>query len=678
MLAFLDVSKLTLNNPLLSAVCVAGRAHLPTHTEMAATWILILLTPTMITAMKIQPVLHGLVTQEMGTLYPIQEEATVLIAMKTESQDLIQLMNQAITNYTTLLNQRERDPRVRNIVGRRLEVLGLDIRTMALPSPSRRMRRGWLNFVGEGAKKLFGVATESDMKGFRAAVLSNGKAIDKIARQGNHLVGVVNALSQEQKWTIDEMNRIIQVIEQQRSVVDKLATITKSIAVSVDGLATRLYLESLLSMLESHWSAIRAFNTRRHNHRVQCEQGQLTEDLLDPLFLTTIQGSVETKLTPEWYYNHVRIDSLLEIDGHFICKVILPILRNEPYVDVQIYSLPVPTPDGKFLQVYHSVEVAVRQDGDLLFPQQCVGEEPKVCHAGPRFDRRHSECIDGILSGHQEKQKACEVTYTTTFDQAKLARIGTNTFLAYLTSTTVEERCKEGLPETVSVTAPINIITIEPGCLMDAGNYQIEGTYQQTFNSSEEKEEDSLLAPVILPQWELAAGINVSDTFLRYPHLREIKIPSFHRIDDTLEIHAERDVINALKDSKYKWYEDWSVYVVGLLAIIALLGLTWVLHQHGLCPIKKTLPQDKENATPTYVPRSSAPLYPDLTQLQKEATAPIYTQTHSAVSEETAEQHCILTQNTQPTVHQIQACMASLREPTESLVPENRAPTAQD
>ena len=44
-------------------------------------------------------------------------------------------------------------------------------------------------------------------------------------------------------------------------------------------------------------------------------------------------------------------------------------------------------------------------------------------------------------------------------------------------------------------------------------------------------------------------------------------------MDDTLEMHVERDVIDALKDSAYPWYEDWSVWVIGLLALILLLGV---------------------------------------------------------------------------------------------------------
>ena len=252
-----------------------------------------------------------------------------------------------------------------------------------------------------------------------------------------------------------EMKKVLDVLEQQRTVIDNLTMVSKRIAANINDLAARLYLEQLLSMLEGYWTAISALNIKRHNHHAQCKQGQLTEDLINPRFLQNLQSSVEVKLSADWYYNYVPIDSLLEIDGHFVCKVIIPIVRNEPNVNVQIYSLPVPTQDRKYVQVYHSVEVTVKQDGYLLHQQKCLGRNPKVCLAGPCFDRQQSECIDGILLGHPEKQKSCEVTYTKTFDQARLA---INTFLAYLTTTMVEERCERGLPETTPITSPINIV----------------------------------------------------------------------------------------------------------------------------------------------------------------------------------------------------------------------------
>ena len=166
------------------------------------------------------------------------------------------------------------------------------------------------------------------------------------------------------------------------------------------------------------------------------------------------------------------------------------------------------------------------------------------------------------FAGHPKKQKSCEVTYTKTFDQARLARIGNNTFLAYLTTTTVEERCERGLPETTHVTCLINIVLIEPGCLLDAWNYQTEGIYQTNMNSTQS--EENLPAPVILPEWEMAVDMNMSGIFLDYPHLQEIKIPSFHQIDDTLE----RDVINALKNSAYNGMKTG---VFGLLVSVPWL-----------------------------------------------------------------------------------------------------------
>ena len=95
-----------------------------------------------------------------------------------------------------------------------------------------------------------------------------------------------------------------------------------------------------------------------------------------------------------------------------------------------------------------------------------------------------------------------------TFDQVWQARKGINT---YLTTTTVEERCERGLPETTHVTSPINIVSIKPACLLDAGKHQIEGIYQTNKNSPHR--EENLAAPVILPQWEMAADMNMPGVF---------------------------------------------------------------------------------------------------------------------------------------------------------------------
>ena len=189
----------------------------------------------------------------------------------------------------------------------------------------------------------------------------------------------------------------------------------------------------------------------------------------------------------------------------------------------------------------------------------------------------------------------------------------------------MEERCKNGLPETTRVNTLVNIVTIEPGCLLDAGNYQIEGVYQSRQNASDDDDEN-LPAPVIMPQWDLA-DMNMSEIFMDYPHLQKIQIPNFHQIDDTLDIHAERNVINALKKSAYRWYEDWSVWVTATLAIVTLLGVMWFTYQNGLCPqLPRRKPKDEKDI-PHYErhPPEQSPIahiYPDVQAMLREPTAP--------------------------------------------------------
>ena len=89
-----------------------------------------------------------------------------------------------------------------------MTILTEQIGSMAAPTCPRK-RRGWSNFIGQGAKKFFGIASKDHTRGFRQAVHSNGEAIDKIARQANHLIKVVNALGSVTRRTMDEMKKIL-------------------------------------------------------------------------------------------------------------------------------------------------------------------------------------------------------------------------------------------------------------------------------------------------------------------------------------------------------------------------------------------------------------------------------------------------------------------------------------
>ena len=181
-------------------LCVAGEG-LPAPLRLLG-----LLPP--VYALEMTPFPHGLVTMKKGILYSIQEDATALIAMRSESTELVEKMREAVTNYSHILIQKEKSTASANIFWKCVAVLSEQIRSMSAPVHPRK-RHGWLNFIGPGAKKPFGIATEDDMKGFRQAVLSNGEAIDKITRQSNRLVGVVNMLGSATKRTMAAINKFL-------------------------------------------------------------------------------------------------------------------------------------------------------------------------------------------------------------------------------------------------------------------------------------------------------------------------------------------------------------------------------------------------------------------------------------------------------------------------------------
>ena len=93
---------------------------------MALFWVLLGLLPPLY-SLEMTPVPHGLMTLKKGILYPIQEEATVLIAMRSEFTELVEKMREAVTNYTLILTQKEKSTASANIFWKRVAVLSEQI-----------------------------------------------------------------------------------------------------------------------------------------------------------------------------------------------------------------------------------------------------------------------------------------------------------------------------------------------------------------------------------------------------------------------------------------------------------------------------------------------------------------------------------------------------------------------
>ena len=67
--------------------------------------------------------LYGQGIMKRGIVYPIQEEATVLIAMRLESTELVEKMREAVTNYIHILTEKEKSTASANIFWESVAVL---------------------------------------------------------------------------------------------------------------------------------------------------------------------------------------------------------------------------------------------------------------------------------------------------------------------------------------------------------------------------------------------------------------------------------------------------------------------------------------------------------------------------------------------------------------------------
>ena len=154
-----------------------------------------------------------------------------------------------------------------------------------------------------------------------------------------------------------------------------------------------------------------------------------------------------------------------------------------------------------------------------------------------------------------------------------LIEVGHNLFLVYLEVDQVEERCVGQTPTFSPVTTAISLVQITPECLLDARNFQIEATTYRVVNSTSQSRH--LLKPVLLDDWAQVTAVNISDVFLENPHLSQLRVPSFEHLT-TYTGNGEKDrVEDIMNDSAYRWYTDWTVYIIAGLAMAGVTLFIW-------------------------------------------------------------------------------------------------------
>ena len=259
--------------------------------------------------------------------------------------------------------------------------------TTTASEPSR-VKRGWFDLGGSILNKVFGVATENQLRQVQSYLLHSAQATEDIVHSVNDLITVVNQTRIQQKRTLTRVADIeiavTELYDQSHQQWRHLQQM--SLVVAID--------ESL-SLLESWARELNQQYQLQVRIRTALDAGKFNEDICPLDLLKNIAKQARRNhLQPvrwSWYYEHVTIKPLIYQDGSMIFQADLPFVTNDEYLRYTLKTWPVPlNQSGLTLQLQTQKDVALHTtEGYVFEPIQCLGYNPQICQTGPIYTQGH-------------------------------------------------------------------------------------------------------------------------------------------------------------------------------------------------------------------------------------------------------------------------------------------------
>jgi hypothetical protein len=281
--------------------------------------------------------------------------------------------------------------------------------------PLVRKKRGFIDIVGTGLHHLFGLATDDDIRGVKAAILDTRRTTQHLVHFVERFKTVIDhALKQQSldRQRIREMSAVIATIRNMTLENYRRQAIADEYVIAVE---RTTYL--------THISAEIDFQELQLQRLMQdLEAGRLTEHLLPRSTLSDILGKYENtyrdgaglKLT--WYYQNVQIKLLMSEEGQYVYRAQLPLIRRDTYLKYDLRSYAVPVNDlglRKRVSVQPTVGYNTRT-GDIFVPKLCMGDDPMVCLPSVLYSDARYACERGLVTGYTEDKLNCPIKETFT------------------------------------------------------------------------------------------------------------------------------------------------------------------------------------------------------------------------------------------------------------------------
>ena len=447
------------------------------RTKMSPLILTLLLTSIALAfTLNITPVPDGVVVQERGEARAVEGEISLYV--RIETPDVIEMFQQ----LEPLVDAAQRAVQAANytsdtlhLISKRLSRMKEIIVINREPSPTRR-KRGLIDLFGTIGKSLFGIATEADVEAVRTMTADVSHETITLRKAHNQLVGTVNHVIE----VVHSVEEEVENLEHAVSVLDQYKDRMASIIAKVD---TATALSALTSWLELLLAELRHSVEAQHRRVDHCQGGIVSEDLIPRNFFSKLRQEfgTESSLSDQWYYQHLKVGYYFERDGSVVCKILVPILKAETYLDFWINTFPI-RKDEAILRVHHDVKVALGTSGGTLFFQNdnCIGQSPIVCQPGLIFGQEHELCLRAMVLGDDLGKESCSV-HVSTFDQGHtLFAVGRNIYAVYTEDVTYSYRCQGQKGVRGILQEGVYLISLDSSCIFDTQDWYLEGiTYHE-------------------------------------------------------------------------------------------------------------------------------------------------------------------------------------------------------
>ena len=467
----------------------------------------------------------------------------------------------------------------------------VDLKSVNTMKDNKRSKRSsWFPFIGTLGSRLFGVATEGDLKQVNKGLKNLKESNKEILHLLKNSMSVINKMNQNVQINRKIINQLIKATDTLDKRVQLLyETYAHKISLQLDYTQTSIELHSVFHIINSALDSLRTLFTRLSSQVNNLYMGALPYDLVPPKTLQNILLDIQKQLRPSLMLPHPvtgNLDKyykllhtiLIPDKMKFHVLTSVPLAHTNDQYDVyRVINLPIPLNDHKAIQYtpeYPYIAVTQDKSSYALLTQTeaalCHHDNLDYCPLGsPSYDTDlNPNCIlslflkDSMLIRSHCKPNIQDSNFAPVLEHVVNGKWLSSSPRPY----NVEMSCDKRI-ETIE--RGIQEIDLKQGCNAYTSFFRLPPYFRQQSKHDINKSFKVLLdTPIDLQDFEIPQN---SPKHLNHTILSQI--PELINIQPDLD-QVKDDIENALsKVDKINIEDDDTSMVLYIVMVIGSLGL---------------------------------------------------------------------------------------------------------